>query len=214
MISKQFRVLVEDGKKYSFNSDSFAMILGKKKNEEKITLEDIYSKIADKTGYSTDAVKRWKLGCNGVSDVETVKMIAEVLNVDYQKLLRTVKDVSDIEMTNNEMKINVPEQNNALDCIYAAMLSYLKKYNSTWGFSVEYYETFDEIRDKRKEYYSEYQNVCNVVYSYAMKLEVSIYDKIILLLRDLELLIIPYDYDFCGPTYVPKIWTEGNEILK
>lgn len=79
-----------NGIEYIFDSKAFKRnieiyISNKLPDYNKKTL---YEKIANKAYVTTDAVKKWCQGKNGPQDLERLKSIAQVLNVDYQKLLK------------------------------------------------------------------------------------------------------------------------------
>ena len=109
------RKFYDDGRTVSFSCLKFRQQLnayrercGEKKDRVKV--DTLCLLIAQNANVSTEAVKNWYKGKNGVSDFAIVKSIAEVLNIDYTELLveetveNHVVDQFDVSSTLGEEK--------------------------------------------------------------------------------------------------------------
>lgn len=81
-----------DGIGYCFDRKKFIVCVDeyvkKRKEKETFTKAMLYEEIANTTCVSVDAIKKWRSGKNGPQDIERIKEIAKVLEVDYKELLR------------------------------------------------------------------------------------------------------------------------------
>ena len=109
------RVFYDEGRKVSFSCLKFKQQLnayrercGEKKDRVKV--DTLCLLIAQNAHVSTEAVRNWYKGKNGVSDFAIVRSIAEVLNIDYRELLveetieRHVPDQFDVAPASGEEK--------------------------------------------------------------------------------------------------------------
>ena len=93
MISKNFKVLeVINEYEYVFSPFAFKACVRKYKADMKssgksVTNEIVLEEIAGSAHVSVDAIKNWMYAKNGPADLETVKAIADFLNIDYIELL-------------------------------------------------------------------------------------------------------------------------------
>lgn len=87
------RLKCDDGKEYIFNFEAFKMELKRaavaaKKAGRVSTIEKFEKELADKVAVTSAAIKQWKAGRNGVSDIERIMDIAHFLELkDYKELL-------------------------------------------------------------------------------------------------------------------------------
>lgn len=80
-----------DGREYLF--DRFALddaVCAKVNKKEGITKGTVIHRISEACPISYDGVKNWLYGKNGI-DIETVKMVAAVLEIDYHDILTPVQ---------------------------------------------------------------------------------------------------------------------------
>ena len=90
--SMNFRTFSDGGDPVCFSSLKFRTEFDRFVNQEKeegrkCTKESIFNIIAEKACVSVEAVKKWRLGHNGPSDLDTIKKVASVLKTDYHNLI-------------------------------------------------------------------------------------------------------------------------------
>ena len=140
MENGKFKTLkAENGKAYIFNHRAFKLELRKvalaaKKDKSVSSIEEFEEGLADKLAVSTAAIKQWKFGYNGVSDIERVQEIAEYLGLDdYRVLLSEVEKVEekdDVNMNNNYFE----EERNAAREVFNSLISVINAYKDTGAY--------------------------------------------------------------------------------
>lgn len=158
LISKNFKTLmVIDGKEYIFNSEAFnsdykkCYKFAKLSNTYESELQ--YSEdFAEELHVSSSAVKNWRLGNNGISDLDTVKMIANKFRRNYQEYLIERKEKAEEKQMKNENKsdrIIDETEKNAVRNIYHAFVDYMDVFEQTAGntyFDMTPYSSQDSFR--------------------------------------------------------------------
>jgi len=81
----------EDGKMYSFSNVAFVdAICAYRESHGMCTKNFVIRMISESLEVDESSVKKWQSGKNGVSDIERVKGIAQVLGINYLDLLRPI----------------------------------------------------------------------------------------------------------------------------
>ena len=133
MIRKSFKVLeIIDGQEYSFSSFAFKACIRKYKAEKKSQGENIASellleKIANAAHVSVDSIKNWMYAKNGPGDLETVKAVADCLDIDYIDLLKKQekKSMSENKVVNNNMTIDMEKTKDVIRVVYQKMSGFM-----------------------------------------------------------------------------------------
>ena len=133
MISKSFKVLeIIDGQEYSFSSFAFKACIRKYKAEKKSQGENIASellleKIANAAHVSVDSIKNWMYAKNGPGDLETVKAVADCLDIDYIDLLKKQekKSMSENKVVNNNLTIDMEKTKDVIRVVYQKMSGFM-----------------------------------------------------------------------------------------
>ena len=106
------RFQLKDGKEYCFDCDRFKSELNKiakkaKETHQVSTIKEYEDKFIKCIGVSESALKQWKAGNNGVSDLDRVKEIANFLGMsNYKDLLIDVSESRDKEGGDNRMNLD------------------------------------------------------------------------------------------------------------
>lgn len=135
------RLQCENGKEYVFDSKRFKMelrrsALAAKKEKAITTIEAYEEKLAESIAVTTAAIKQWKAGRNGVSDLERVQEIANYLGLDdYKKLLIEVSDNDEGEDMNMTNYITEDERKAAREVFYG-FVDVIKAYKDTEAYAV------------------------------------------------------------------------------
>jgi len=147
MENSKFKVLkCDDGKSYIFNHRAFKVELKRiasaaKKEKQVASIEEYEEILANKLAVTPSAIKQWKYGNNGVSDIERVQGIARYIGVeDYKKLLLEVdkKEKKDGRDMNNN--IYFEEERRAAREVFNSFITVINAYKDTGAYSA-----FDEI---------------------------------------------------------------------
>ena len=110
MKSNDMKVLCDDnGNKYRFSAEKFKLALSNKKEKDKNNGIKTYSAtlkraIADRSGLSEEAVKKWEMGHNGPSNIDQVRIAADVLDIPYTALIDQVKKTGEINTVGERNK--------------------------------------------------------------------------------------------------------------
>ena len=109
MVSNEYKIIsLEDGSEYRFDTDAFKekvqeYVIGMRKKGLSITKAAIIVKLSEVTNVSPSAVSNWLYGKNGTGELETVKLLAKELGVNYIELLRKVENRDFVESEDKEM---------------------------------------------------------------------------------------------------------------
>ena len=141
MISKSSKIFNIEDKKYQFNFQAFLHSFNsfRLKNDKKhIKVGELEEIISTNVNVSIDAVHNWRNQCNGPSDVEIIKGIAQTLEIqDFMILLK------EVEVTNNMNKLNI-QQTESLKRIYDSIIDFLDDFEKTGGFTTALWYRFVE----------------------------------------------------------------------
>lgn len=150
--AKTRRILQDtDGREYLF--DRFALddaVCAKVNKEKGITKGTVIHWISEACPISDDGVKNWLYGKNGI-DIEMVKMVAEVLAIDYHDILTPVQktqEESEMRTENNtitEVKANTEATVCPENKVYPADRNAVLK---VYGDCVSMIYTMEEILGK------------------------------------------------------------------
>lgn len=80
----------EDGKKYSFSNQAFRDAISAYSESHMCSQNFVIHMISERLYVDDSSVKKWHSFKNGVSDIERVKGIAEVLGINYLELLKPI----------------------------------------------------------------------------------------------------------------------------
>ena len=105
MKSEKFKLLTNaDGLQGQFNNEAFSNAIKNLSNKSKmeikkgnkagkcITQQSIMQQIADKAGFTYEAVQKWQKGHNGPSSYDVITCAAEILNVPESDLFTPIED--------------------------------------------------------------------------------------------------------------------------
>lgn len=139
MKSNTYRIIYTDkNADYVFNSFAFKAELNKRKNGyregQKITFQEIFEELAEQLNVSVEAVKRWKQGYNGPSDIDIVKQIASYLEIDYMVLLSDVNGGKDKMIESRIDNIQSTEAVDSIRTICGELMEVISLYGSTEGY--------------------------------------------------------------------------------
>ena len=138
-----------DGKNMQFDSVSFKEFFDSRRKKAGITVLDYETELGEVLSVSGSAIHNWRFGINGPSDVETIKQLAEYLELsDYQLLLKDGKE---------QMTMQISErQKDSLKRIYDAVIDFLEEFQKSDGFNNYWFDFerqgVDPKRIKQKLY--------------------------------------------------------------
>lgn len=141
-ISKNTIIFDVDGYQMRFNTQVFKEQISLYKKRSKKSISDIISTIADKAGISEEAVKNWKKGSNGPGDIDMVKTIANVLQInDYKIFLKEVEKEQEMEKLTDR-------QYSAVKRIYDSIVVFMDEFINSNGFNSYQTDIIDKIKLK------------------------------------------------------------------
>jgi len=111
MKSQRSRILAQiDGKDLAFCHQNLRKALNEYKNKknangEGITKTDLRQHLADRLNLSPESIKNYEQGYNGPMDVDTVKKMAEYLELDWTALMKEVSPMAEKKMMEMEKSI-------------------------------------------------------------------------------------------------------------
>ena len=127
------RKYIVEGKTYTFNRIHFIDLLNGmlvQKNDDgsaiRVPKISVFTRIADKTDLTVEAIKQWEKGKGCPGDIERVKACAEVLNVDFFDLLIPCGSEEMNKLNDKEMAL--------LEEIFAGCVSYYYE-QAEWFFN-------------------------------------------------------------------------------
>jgi transcriptional regulator with XRE-family HTH domain len=107
----------------------------------------LMERIAEKAYVTYEAVKNWKQGYNGPSDIEMVKICAEVLDIDYHDLLTSIESKQEsVKMTEKEIALVENIFGGCIKIVYR-FSDRFKHYGENRG---ENHKLFSQARDNYK----------------------------------------------------------------
>ena len=125
MSTRKFRI---EDKDYCFNFSSFKYAFTKYRNREKLKVAEAEQRIADKLYVSSSAVHNWCHQKNGISDLDAIKKLADLFDVDYMILLEESReDIMKEKYTDLQIQ--------SIKRIYDEIIEFLFYFSETNGFS-------------------------------------------------------------------------------
>lgn len=125
MSTRKFRI---EDKDYCFNFSSFKYAFTKYRNREKLKVAEAEQRIADKLYVSSSAVHNWCHQKNGISDLDAIKRLADLFDVDYMILLEESReDIMKEKCTDLQIQ--------SIKKIYDEIIEFLFYFSETNGFS-------------------------------------------------------------------------------
>lgn len=124
----QTRVFNVNGKQMCFSFQAFNIIFEKYRRNHSMKVADLEDSIANTLGVSWDTVHNWHCKKNGPIDVEKVKQIASVLEIQDFTLL-----LSEFDGRNNMAQLTDRQMVSAKK-IYDTCLEFLDEFTNTDGF--------------------------------------------------------------------------------
>lgn len=135
--TKKFNI---DGKNVQFDSVAFGDFFTSYRKKVDISVEDYEIELGEALNVSSSAIHSWRFGVNGPSDIDTIKQLADILDVsNYMLLLKESEE-------NKVMQIS-ERQKDSLKRIYDAVIDYLDKFRKTDGFNDYWGKLSDECSD-------------------------------------------------------------------
>ncbi len=178
------------------------------KDDEKISVAEVFQMIADAVHVSPDAVKNWYGGKNGPADLATIKGIAQALETNYKKLIQPIEELSDGGNTMNAAINERPDEvREVLLNLYSQMIDYVYMYP---GSDVYMYVPSQPNLEHPEEYYEEILRSMNrYLDSNALILDDETYNKMHRLLSELR------ETTDSHPGYynIAKRWYDYNSLL-
>ena len=136
MKSKKYTIFDINGQKMQFDTYIFRHYFFRycqPKDQPRKSVGDTEQLLGDSVHVSKDAVHQWRFGNNGPSTIETVKAIAEFLQIaDYTNLMTEYKE-------ENKTMYSV-EQQKSFKRIYDAIIEFLEEFDNTYGFNDLWFE--------------------------------------------------------------------------
>lgn len=124
-----------EGRQVRFSYDCFRLRFNAYKEHRELTRTELKNRIASECCVSESAVNNWLCKKNGPGDMETIKIIADVLETSVDDLI--VK-ADDKEGTDIEMGYLSDRQREAVRRIYAGITTFLDEFQSSDGFGNYY----------------------------------------------------------------------------
>lgn len=195
MKSNDMKVLCDDnGNKYRFSAEKFKLALSNKKEKDKNNGIKTYSAtlkraIADRSGLSEEAVKKWEMGHNGPSNIDQVRIAADVLDIPYTALIDQVKKTGEIN--------TVGERNKQLiDTIFRESLAILIQKAKYKPDGEDGKERNAQYRRNQKNTAERLRNLTGVVDGYALSTSPNVRNMLKRLIIEMQALVDdrPLDY--------------------
>lgn len=127
-MQKDTKNFIIDGKYVQFDSVSFKNLFTSGRKKADMSVLEYETELGEALSVSSNAIHNWRFGMNGPSDLETIKQLAECLDIsDYMLLLKDGKE-------NMIMQIS-KRQKDSLKRLYDAVIEYLDKFQQSDGFN-------------------------------------------------------------------------------
>jgi len=156
MADKNFKTLTDtDGKRYKFNAEAFKEFYLLKQREYKAqgkTEQRLRSDLGKNLGVSPDAIRGWKYGYNGPSDLSLIRKSADFLGTDYLNMVQRDGQEDDMntnvnaaERTTEAEVVNISRQNTtmtskeeALYGLYTTAINFIDRLSYYFVFSIDW----------------------------------------------------------------------------
>lgn len=135
-MKKVFKTFIIDNRPMRFNSVSFERFFKAKQKKLGISVLDYEFELGEKLSVTNHAIHNWRFNSNGPSDIASIKLLADYLDISDYKLLLQKGD-------EKIMKIS-ERQKDSLKRIYDAIIDYLDKFEKTNGFNDLWFDFDDE----------------------------------------------------------------------
>ena len=145
MQSKETKIFTVEGKNVRFNAKIFnrSFITYARNNKKKIG--DLEELLAERIGVTKDAVHNWRFEKNGPSDIEMIKIMAEVLCIKNWTIFTKSSSEGEKIMQLTERQMD------ALKRVYDGIVEFLFEFERTDGFNNYWFEysqgTKREVQD-------------------------------------------------------------------
>lgn len=152
-VSKQLKVFQYKDIEVQFNVKAFDGFVNRYKEKKRVTLKSIEHAIAKAVNVSDDAVRNWRFGKNGPSELDMIQGIANVLEVvDWTLLIKKY----DGETTMGRM---TDREKEALKRVYDSITEFLFEFLDTDGFDI----VLDEVKNQGLRAFAEemYDDIAN-----------------------------------------------------
>ncbi len=128
------RTYIVDNEKMKFNSVGFRRRVDTYCKANLLTKKEFEQNFAEKIGWDRETIHKWIYGKSNPNDLETIKKLANKLNIHDFKLLLISVDGGD------EMKRLTERQITAVKKIYDICISFLSEFYNTDGFNDYWYK--------------------------------------------------------------------------
>ena len=179
MSTRKFRI---EDKDYCFNFLYFKYAFTKYRKTEKLKVAEAEQKIADELYVSSSAVHNWCHQKNGIADLETIKKLAGLFNIDYMVLLEESREVV-MKERYTDLQIQ------SIKRIYDEIIEFLFCFSETFGFNDLWMKYADDGVPKNLIESTIYEFADTEIRKIGMRLQ-----KEFFYLRDLSIYDTLYDF--------------------
>lgn len=128
------RVYTVEGKKMQFDSNNFKILIKSYGKRNKMKNQDVEQSLANGLNVSADTVHKWHYGMSTPTDVDLVKGLSKILDLDdFTTLLKSVDG-------GNSMGKLSDRQITAVKKVYDICIWFLNEFSNTSGFNDYWYE--------------------------------------------------------------------------
>ena len=132
------RVYTVDGNKMQFDSNNFKILIKSYGKRNKLKSQDVERSLANGLNVSTDTVHKWHYGMSTPTDVDLVKELAKILDLeDFTTLLKSADG-------GNSMGKLTERQITAVKKVYDICIWFLNEFSNTSGFNDYWYTLQDK----------------------------------------------------------------------
>ena len=132
------RVYTVDGNKMQFDSNNFKILIKSYGKRNKLKSQDVERSLANGLNVSTDTVHKWHYGMSTPTDVDLVKELAKILDLeDFTTLLKSADG-------GNSMGKLTERQITAVKKVYDICIWFLTEFSNTDGFNDYWYTLQDK----------------------------------------------------------------------
>lgn len=129
------RIYTVNGRKATFNKDSFKQLLIQKVRKERTTISKIEQRIADDLKIAANTVHKWTYNGGGPIDYSTIERLATALGITDVSLL-----LAFINTGGNEMVQLTERQKSAAKRIYDSCIWFLHEFYNSDGFNSYWFD--------------------------------------------------------------------------
>ena len=137
MNGESLRVFTIEGKRYRFDTSVFNKTFREFAKSRSIKLCDLEKLLSEKFCVSESAIRAWRFGQNGPSDLDLIESVAAFFKVPTMSLLKSPEG-------GNMSKQLTDRQLEALRRIYVAIVDYIDEFERSNGFNDLWFELADE----------------------------------------------------------------------